>query len=182
MDSPVDKTTAEEFWENPETTNFDDALMKTPEASPAQPQEFQSLANNTLPRPTGKATDGRHHCSSCGKSYKRSEGLQKHQQTACSSRSSTGGFSCKDCSQVFPTIERLTGHEVVHHKQSGYACSQCGCTFMQRHNQQRALVGSKLKTESVSPKGNGENSHKLVVILQIPKEEAMEEIFRYTIG
>ncbi|XP_044303945.1 zinc finger protein 768 [Varanus komodoensis] len=69
-------------------------------------------------------------CSDCGKNYRRSTDLLRHQRTHTGERP----YLCLDCGKSFSRSSILLEHQRIHTGEKPYKCSHCGQGFSQSSN------------------------------------------------
>ncbi|KAM4651399.1 uncharacterized protein O3C94_013891 [Discoglossus pictus] len=70
------------------------------------------------------------HCSECGKCFTQNSDLVNHQRV----HSGVKPFVCSECGKYFSQKSYLVIHERTHTKEKPFACSQCGKCFSQKSN------------------------------------------------
>ncbi|XP_053117064.1 zinc finger protein 768 [Hemicordylus capensis] len=80
-------------------------------------------------------------CSDCGKSYRRSTDLLRHQRSHTGERP----YLCLDCGKSFSRSSILLEHQRIHTGEKPYKCSHCGQGFSQssNRNQHERIHGKK---------------------------------------
>ncbi|XP_074872811.1 E3 ubiquitin-protein ligase TRIM39-like [Carettochelys insculpta] len=83
-----------------------------------------------------------YHCTVCGKSFRRSENLIKHQSIHREDKP----FNCSECGRWFSDISGLDKHMRIHTQGKPFLCSDCGKSFSQRSylvDHQKTHTGDK---------------------------------------
>ncbi|XP_074841636.1 uncharacterized protein LOC142008355 [Carettochelys insculpta] len=111
----------------------------------ADPQRAGGLPHKLLlPRPqqSPRAPKGPHSCAQCGKSFRRSRDLRKHQRSHTAARP----FPCLQCGSSFRLKQILVSHQKVHQGVKPFQCPDCGRSFSQKHHlvsHQRTHTGER---------------------------------------